>query len=162
MIQKVFNWTKVFSLAILAFTLTNCQPTKTFQPSTYYSPNYQSGGYDQHSGLGFQIPDKYPIEILQGTDQPKTSFQEIEKLSISEEYPLSADQEYKGRMLKRGNDQQEKEAILARLVAQAQDLGASGIMNVNYKVFSTATTSGYILSGIAFRYVLKQTVRENK
>lgn len=162
MIQKVFNWKQVLSLGILALSLSNCQPTKNVQPTTYYSPNYQGGGYDQHTGLGFQIPDKYPIEILQGNEQPKTSFQEIEKLSISEEYPLSADQEYKGRMLKRGNDQQEKEAILARLVTQAQDLGASGIMNVNYKVFSTATTSGYILSGTAFRYIIKPTVKENK
>ena len=82
MIQKVFNWKQVLSLGILALSLSNCQPTKNVQPTTYYSPNYQSGGYDQHTGLGFQIPDKYPIEILQGNEQPKTSFQEIEKLSI--------------------------------------------------------------------------------
>jgi uncharacterized protein YbjQ (UPF0145 family) len=41
------------------------------------------------------------------------------------------------------------------MVAQAQDLGASGLMKVNYKVFSTAKTTGYTLSGTAFKYVVK-------
>lgn len=162
MIRKVSKWTKsTVGFVCLSFFLTNCQPTKTFQPTSYYSPNYQSGGYDQHTGLGFKVPDKYAIDVLQGDEQPKESFEEMEKLTISEEFPLTAKQEYKGTMLKRGNDQQEKEAILARMVAQAQDLGASGLMKVNYKVFSTATTSGYILTGTAFKYVLKRAVREN-
>ncbi len=162
MTRKVSNFVKLsLGFAGVSLLLTNCQPTKTFQPTSYYSPNYQGGGYDQHTGLGFKVPDKYAIDVLQGDEQPKESFEEIEKLTISEEFPLTANQEYKGRMLKRGNDQQEKEAILARMVAQAQDLGASGLMKVNYKVFSTATTSGYILTGTAFRYVLKRPVREN-
>jgi hypothetical protein len=139
--------------------LLGCQSNKNLQTSSYYKPNYQTGGYDQGVGLGFKIPDKYPIEVLQGGDVPKTAFEEMDKLTITEETPLTTDQEFKGRMLKRGNDQQEKEAILARMVAQAQDLGASGIMNVNYKVFSTATTSGYILTSTAFRYILKPVVK---
>jgi uncharacterized protein YbjQ (UPF0145 family) len=58
-------------------------------------------------------------------------------------------------MLKRGNDEQQKRDLLKQMVEKAQDLGASGLMNVNYKVFSTASTSGYILTGKAFRYVIK-------
>lgn len=133
----------------------SCKSNKNFQTTSYYQPNYQSGGYEQKSGLGFQIPDKYPIEILIGNEQPQTTVQEIEKLTISDESPIQPNQVYKGTMLNRGNDQQQKKALLDRMVAQAQDLGASGLMNVNYKVFSTAKTTGYTLSGTAFRYVLK-------
>jgi hypothetical protein len=133
-----------------------CKSNKNLQTTSYYQPNYQTGSSDRHDGLGFQIPDKYPIEILIGQEQPQAQTESIQKLSISDETPIQPDQLYKGRMLKRGNDQQQKKALLDRMVLQAQDLGASGLMNVNYKVFSTANTTGYTLSGTAFRYVLKK------
>ncbi len=160
MIQKPFRITKkltFYSLLIAQCSLLNaCQSNKNLQTTSYYQPNYQTGTNDRHDGLGFQIPDKYPIEILIGQEKPQTETQEIEKLTISDESPIQPEQLYKGRMLNRGNDQQQKKALLDRMVAQAQDLGASGLMNVNYKVFSSAKTTGYILSGTAFRYVLKR------
>lgn len=152
--KKVVNAlfiTTFFSLLILS-----CKSNKSLQTTSYYQPNYQTGADDRRDGLGFQIPDKYPIEILIGNEQPQAQSESIEKLSISDETPIQPDQLYKGRMLKRGNDQQQKKALLDRMVLQAQDLGASGLMNVNYKVFSTAKTTGYTLSGTAFRYVLKK------
>jgi hypothetical protein len=162
MIQKQFRILSFKTLSLflggclfLSSSLMSCKSNKNFQTTSYYQPNYQSGGYEQKSGLGFQIPDKYPIEILIGNEQPQTTVQEIEKLTISDESPIQPNQVYKGTMLNRGNDQQQKKALLDRMVAQAQDLGASGLMNVNYKVFSTAKTTGYTLSGTAFRYVLK-------
>lgn len=162
MIQKQFSVSSMKTLSLflggcllLSSSMMSCQSNKNLQTTSYYQPNYQTGGHDQKTGLGFQIPDKYPIEILIGNEQPQTSVQEIEKLSISDESPIQPNQVYKGTMLNRGNDQQQKKALLDRMVAQAQDLGASGLMNVNYKVFSTAKTTGYILSGTAFRYVLK-------
>ena len=144
----------LFPVSCLLFS--SCKSNKNLQTSSYYQPNYQTGGGEQKTGLGFQIPDKYPIEILIGNEQPQAQTENIEKLSISDETPIQSDQLYKGRMLKRGNDQQQKKALLDRMVLQAQDLGASGLMNVNYKVFTTAKTSGYTLSGTAFRYVLKK------
>ena len=151
------NTTLFFLLATFSCLLTSsCKSNKNLQTSSYYQPNYQTGGSDQRSGLGFQIPDKYAIEVLIGDEQPQAQTESIEKLTISDETPLQTDQLHKGRMLKRGNDQQQKKALLDRMVLQAQDLGASGLMNVNYKVFTTATTSGYTLSGTAFRYVLKK------
>lgn len=162
MIQKQFKVSSMKTFLvflggclILSNSMMSCKSSKNLQTTSYYQPNYQTGGNDQKTGLGFQIPDKYPIEVLIGNEQPQTTVQEIEKLSISDETPIQPDQEYKGRMLYRGNDQQQKKALLDRMVAQAQDLGASGLMNVNYKVFSTAKTTGYILSGTAFKYVLK-------
>lgn len=148
------NFGLLFSIYCLL--LTSCKSNKNLQTSSYYQPNYQTGGNDQKTGLGFQIPDKYAIEVLIGDEQPQAQTESIEKLSISDETPIQSEQLYKGRMLKRGNDQQQKKALLDRMVVQAQDLGASGLMNVNYKVFTTAKTTGYTLSGTAFRYVLKK------
>ncbi|MDZ7897611.1 MAG: hypothetical protein U5N85_06230 [Arcicella sp.] len=146
-----------YCLLLTVYCLLNaCANNKNVQTTSYYKNNYETGGTEQRSGLGFQIPDKYPIEILEGQDKPQLAYEEIEKLSLSDESPIQPDQEYKGKMLKRGNNQQEKKAMLDRLVAQAQDLGASGLMNVNYKVFSTQKTTGYTLSGTAFRYVVKR------
>jgi hypothetical protein len=166
MIQKPFKYFKevragkffIYCLLPTFFCVlfTACQSNKNLQTTSYYQPNYQTGTNDRRDGLGFQIPDKYPIEILIGQEKPQTETQEIEKLTISDESPIQPEQLYKGRMLNRGNDQQQKKALLDRMVAQAQDLGASGLMNVNYKVFSSAKTTGYILSGTAFRYVLKK------
>jgi hypothetical protein len=143
-----------YSFSFLLFI--SCKSNKNLQTTSYYQPNYQTGTNDRKDGLGFQMPDKYPIEILIGEEQPQTSIEVIEKLTISDESPLQDNQLYKGKMLYRGNDQQQKKAILDRMVAQAQDLGASGLMNINYKVFTTAKTTGYILSGTAFKYVLKK------
>ena len=148
------NFGLLFSISCLL--LTSCKSNKNLQTSSYYQPNYQTGGNDQKTGLGFQIPDKYAIEVLIGDEQPQAQTESIEKLSISDETSIQSEQLYKGRMLKRGNDQQQKKALLDRMVVQAQDLGASGLMNVNYKVFTTAKTTGYTLSGTAFRYVLKK------
>ena len=135
----------VYCLLLTVYCILNaCANNKNVQTTSYYKNNYETGSSEKHSGLGFQIPDKFPIEILEGEQQPQTAFEEIQKLSLSDESPIQPDQEYKGKMLKRGNNQQEKKAMLDRLVAQAQDLGASGLMNVNYKVFSTQKTTGYI------------------
>ena len=147
----------VYCLLITVYwNLNACKTNKNVQTTSYYKNNYETGSYDQKTGLGFQTPDKFPIEILEGQDKPQTAYEEIQNLSLSDETPIQPDQEYKGKMLKRGNNQQEKKAMLDRLVAQAQDLGASGLMNVNYKVFSTQKTTGYVLSGTAFRYVVKK------
>lgn len=154
------NWRRkntVYGLLITVYSLViACTTNKNVQTTSYYKNNYETGGSEKHAGLGFQIPDKFPIEILEGDAKPQTAFEEIQKLSLSDESPIQPDQEYKGKMLKRGNNQQEKKAMLDRLVAQAQDLGASGLMNVNYKVFSTQKTTGYILSATAFRYIIKK------
>ncbi len=145
-----------FLLSSISYLLLfSCKSNKNLQTSSYYQPNYQTGTNDRKDGLGFQIADKYPIEILIGDEQPQTATQIIENLSISDETPIQEGQLVKGRMLIRGNDQQQKKALLDRLVVQAQDLGASGLMKVNYKVFTTAKTTGYTLSGTAFKYVVK-------
>lgn len=144
---------KFFCLSFGLFLATSC--SKNVQPTSYYTPNYEKGGQDRHDGLGFQFPEKYPIEVLKGDELPAHSYEEMEKLSITDELPLTKDQTYKTTMLKRGNDENQKRELMNKLVQRAQDLGASGLMKVNYKVFSSANSSGYIISAVAFRYVLK-------
>ena len=153
----VRNSIKICILSTVFFLmLSSCKSNKNLQTSSYYQPNYQTGTYDKKEGLGFQLSDKLPIEVLIGDEEPQTATEVIEKLSISDETPIQDGQLYKGRMLNRGNDQQQKKALLDRMIAQAQDLGASGLMKVNYKVFTTAKTTGYTLSGTAFKYILQK------
>jgi hypothetical protein len=152
-LKRLFVFCLLISSSCLLFT--GCKSNKNLQTTSYYQPNYQTGTNDRKDGLGFQMADKYPIEILIGEEQPQTATEIIEKLTISDETPIQEGQLYKGKMLYRGNTQVQKKALLDRMIAQAQDLGASGLMKVNYKVFSTAKTTGYTLSGTAFKYVLK-------
>jgi hypothetical protein len=150
--RKLIVYCCLFSVC---FLINACQSNKNLQTTSYYKNNYETGGYEQRQGLGFRIPDKFPIEVLQGEEKPQTAYETIQNLSLSDETPIQPDQTYKNTMLKRGNNEQEKRAMLDRLVAQAQDLGASGLMDVKYKVFSTQKTTGYTLSATAFRYVVK-------
>jgi hypothetical protein len=139
---------------VIVTTLSSCR-TKVGS-TTYYENNYKTAGREAHSGLGFEVPEKYPIEVLEGDAVPATAFESIEKLTLTDEQPLEKKQEvFKGAMLKRGNTYDQKKMLMRKIVEQAQELGASGVMNVNYKVFTSATTSGYILTATAFKYVLK-------
>lgn len=155
MIRKKQNIKKCL-LIIIYCSLNACTSNKSVQTTSYYKQNYETGNLDQRTGLGFQKEEKFPIEVLIGDDKPQTEFAILEKLTISDESSITSDQVYKDKMLKRGNNEQEKKALLDRMVAQAQDLGASGLMNVNYKVFSTQKTTGYVLSGTAFKYVIQK------
>lgn len=144
----------LFSLVVIAVAFGSCR-TKVGS-TTYYENNYKTAGREAHSGLGFEVPEKYPIEVLEGDVVPANAFESIEKLTITDEQPLEAKQEvYKGAMLKRGNTYDQKKMLMRKIVEQAQELGASGVMNVNYKVFTSTTSSGYILTATAFKYVLK-------
>lgn len=150
MIQKVF---KGVSLVLLGTFMLSC--SKHIQPSTYYSPNAKDGSSERHDGLGFELPTKYAIEVLYFNETPKQKYEEIEKISISDEVPLSADQTQNGKMLYRGMHQNKKRELLDRMVAKAEDMGASALIDVKYQVYSTKDASGYTFSGKAIRYVLK-------
>ena len=104
--KKKFVITFFLLISVSCVLISSCKSNKNLQTSSYYQPNYQTGGNDQKTGLGFQIPDNYAIEVLIGDEQPQAQTESIEKLSISDETPIQSEQLYKGRMLKRGNDQQ--------------------------------------------------------
>jgi hypothetical protein len=149
MIQKRFK----ICLFFVVLGLNSC--SKHVKPTTYYSPNFKDGSTEVKSGLGFEIPDKFPIEVFYANETPKQSFEVIETITMSGEEPLTSDQTYKGKMLNRGNHQSKKKEILDEMVAKAVDVGASALMDVNYKVYSTTKANGYTFTGKAIRYVLK-------
>jgi hypothetical protein len=129
---------------------------KNLQPNTYYSKNPKDGSLETHSGLGFQVPLKYDIDIfIANESKPKQSYAVIEQISLSHEEPLQEKQNQNGKMLYIGNNQIKKKELLDQLVAKAIDLGATGLMDIKYQVYTTQFTTGYTFSGTAIRYVLK-------
>ena len=110
---------------------------------------------ERHDGLGFEIPVKYAIDVFYFNETPKQAFETIESISFSDEVPLNADQTQNGKMLYRGMHQNKKKEIMDKMVAKAEDLGASALVDVKYSVYSTKDASGYQFSGKAVRYVVK-------
>lgn len=149
MIQNPSKW----ALGLLLVTVVSC--SKHIQPNTYYSPDFKNGGVERHDGLGFEIPVKYAIDVFYFNETPKQAFETIEAISYADEVPLNADQTQNGKMLYRGMHQNKKKEIMDKMVAKAEDLGASALVDVKYSVYSTKDASGYQFSGKAVRYVVK-------
>ena len=141
------------AFCLLLITSVSC--TKHVQPNTYYSPDFKNGGVERHDGLGFEIPVKYAIDVFYFNETPKQAFETIESISFSDEVPLNVDQTQNGKMLYRGMHQNKKKEIMDKMVAKAEDLGASALVDVKYSVYSTKDASGYQFSGKAVRYVVK-------
>jgi hypothetical protein len=152
MIQRPF---KLIALSIFGLLFFSCG--KNLQPNSYYSKNPKDGSLETHSGLGFQLPLKYDIDIFfaNESDQPKQSYAVIETISLSGDEPLQDKQNQNGKMLYIGNNQQKKKEMLDKLVAKAIDLGATALMDIKYQVYTTQFSTGYTFSGKAIRYVLK-------
>jgi hypothetical protein len=150
MTQKAFNF---YLFLFISMSIVGC--SKHIQPSSYYSPNFKEGGVNRHDGLGFEIPVKYAIDVFYFNESPKQNFEVIEKINYSDEEPLLTNQTQDGKMLNRGIHQNKKKEILDKMVAKAEELGASAIMDVKYQVYTTKDANGYNFSGTAIRYVLK-------
>jgi uncharacterized protein YbjQ (UPF0145 family) len=153
MIQKPFNILYFTALLIVIFLGFSCK--NQLKQNTYYSPNYKDGSTERHDGLGFEIPQKYEIDVVYFNESPKQKYEIIEPLSISQEILLEEKQTQNGKMLYRGNHQTEKQNLLNKMIESALALGASALIDVKYQVFSTSTTTGYTFTGKAVRYVLK-------
>jgi len=153
MIQKPFNILYFTALLIVIFLGFSCK--NQLKKNTYYSPNYKDGSTERHDGLGFEIPQKYEIDVVYFNESPKQKYEIIEPLSISQEILLEEKQTQNGKMLYRGNHQTEKQNLLNKMIESALALGASALIDVKYQVFSTSTTTGYTFTGKAVRYVLK-------
>lgn len=152
MIQKPF---KVLFICSLSFLFFSCG--KNLKPNTYYSKNPKDGSLETHTGLGFELPLKYDIDIFfaNGQEKPKSSFEVIEKIEFSDEEPLQSKQQQNGKLLYIGNSQLKKKQLLDKLVEKAIDLGGTALMDIKYQVYTTQTSTGYSFSGTVIRYVLK-------
>ncbi|QJD78160.1 hypothetical protein [Spirosoma rhododendri] len=94
----------------------------------------------------------FPVDVFYDNQRPERPFEPIRDLEVSEETPVRDGQLVNKRLLKRGNDMQDKELLLARLTLQAKKLGANALVGVKYTYYTNATDNGYSMRGLAVRY----------
>lgn len=103
----------------------------------------------------------YPVDVFYENQQPDQPFTELEWLEYKEEFPLADQQKpQKGRMVKRGNNIEQKELLLARLTMQAKKMGADALIAVRYQYYTSATVNGYSMRGMAVKYQKEREVRQ--
>ena len=100
---------------------------------------------------------KYAIDVLYDNQTPEFPYEELTWLELSNSEALRPDQTKDDKaMLKRGNDAKAKQLLTARLVAEAQKIGADALINVNYQYYTTVKEEGYILKGLAVKYKVER------
>jgi len=99
-----------------------------------------------------QTKAHYPVEVFYDNQRPDRPFDPLEDLEIKGEVPLTDRQSADRRMVSRGNDMQQKELMLSRLTLQAKKLGADALVAVRYTYYTSATSNGYTMTGLAVRY----------
>lgn len=104
------------------------------------------------AGMPISTSKKYPIEVLYENQSLDRPYSEIGWVEISSEDSLTARQTKDRKMMYRGNDAETKELLAARLVMKAQKIGASALINVQYKYYTSVKKEGYIMKGLAVRY----------
>ncbi|KAA9355245.1 YbjQ family protein [Larkinella humicola] len=111
--------------------------------------------------IPISMSPNYPVDVFYENQQPDRPFTEMEWLEYKEEVPLTQQQQepIKGRMVKRGNNIEQKELLLARLTMQAKKLGADALIAVRYQYYSSATVNGYSMRGMAVKYQKEREVR---
>ncbi|MBO9637768.1 heavy metal-binding domain-containing protein [Siphonobacter aquaeclarae] len=95
---------------------------------------------------------KYDLPVYWNDTAPDRPYDEIRKLTFSDEKPLVAGQTARGRMTARGNDATQKDKITQKLVEEAKDIGADAVIKVKYQYYTSATANGFTMEGIAIRY----------
>ena len=71
---------------------------------------------------------------------------------MENEVPLTKAQTKQGRMIYRGNDEEQKRALLDQLILQAVGMGAHALVNVKYKYYTAADYQGFVMQGVAVKY----------
>ncbi len=94
----------------------------------------------------------YPVDVFYENQRPDRSFEELQKLEMTQETLVTSRQMESGRMISRGNNMQDKELLLAKMSMEAKKLGATALVNIKYTYYTTATVNGYTLTATAVRY----------
>lgn len=133
----------------------SCQ--KPLQTSSYYETNYATGQTTQRNGIALpQGKENYPIDVFFKPDKPSFEVEPIQEVNLSQEELNSfKEKTVKGRMVQRGKTADEKKLLIAALIAKAEELGASCLYDVSYQYYTSTTVSGYVVSGMAGRYSMK-------
>jgi hypothetical protein len=136
---------------------------KPLQTTSYYDTNYATGQTTERSGLALpQKKIKYAIDVFFKPEKPSFEVDQIQEISLNfEEANTSKENLVNGRMVERGKTADEKQLLIEALVAKAESLGASCLLEVNYQYYTSTTASGYIITGIAGKYSLKNIEKNN-
>lgn len=93
----------------------------------------------------------YPVDVFYDNQRPERPFQELQPLKLEQEDALQQ-RTVRGRMVNRGNDMQAKEMMLTKLAMQAKRLGADALIGVRYHYYTSVSTNGYSMEGVAVKY----------
>lgn len=102
--------------------------------------------------LPIQTGRHYVVDVFYDNERPKRPFAPIQDLQLQGEMPVLAGQSVNRRMVRRGNDMEQKHVLLSRMTLQAKKLGADALVTVKYTYYTSQTDNGYVLSGLAVRY----------
>ena len=95
----------------------------------------------------------YPIDVFFKNQTLDRNYESLGAVKVEKEVMLSTKQTTKqGRMVNRGNDEEQKRALLDQLILQGLGMGANAIINVNYKYYTAATYQGFSMEGVAVKY----------
>lgn len=94
----------------------------------------------------------YPVDVFYANERPVRPFVPLQDLESKGELALADRQTANRRMVSRGNNMQQKEVLLARLTMEAKKLGADALVDVQYKYYTSISSDGYVMTGLAVRY----------
>lgn len=129
---------RLISLFILQFVFSCARPVAT-----------------PDGGLGIPIKlanAAYPIDVFYDNKPTERPYTAIGPVKVEKEVPLSKAQTKQGRMIYRGNDEDQKRALLDQLIVQGISMGAHALVNVKYKYYTAADYQGFIMEGTAVKY----------
>ncbi len=146
----------ISNVLIISFFAVIISCKKPLQTSSYYETNFATGQTAQRNGIALpQMKEKYPIDVFFKPEKPSFEVESIQEVSLNEEdFDPKSLQIVKDRMVLRGQSADQKKVLIAALIEKAENLGASCLYDVNYKYYTSKTSSGYTISGIAGKYSL--------
>jgi hypothetical protein len=106
-------------------------------------------------GLGIPIKlakADYPIDVFYENQPTTRLYTPIGPVKVEKEVPLSERQTKEGRMLFRGNDEDQKRALLDQLILQGVGMGAHALVNVKYQYYTAKDYQGFVMTGTAVKY----------
>lgn len=99
-----------------------------------------------------QNSPNYPVEVFYANQRPDRPFEPLQDLETRGEVALADRQTADHRMVSRGNNMQQKEVLMARMTLEAKKLGADALVDVRYQYYTSRTSNGYLMTGLAVKY----------
>lgn len=102
----------------------------------------------------------YGMDVFWNDEKPTRPYEVMDQLVLSETTPLTApEQPRQGRLRVRGNHQNDKDVLTAKMVMEARRMGATALMNVRYEYFTATDRRGYAMQATAIRYTGSEAAR---